>query len=82
MVDTYCAKASACVPASDRDERGADCEESLALRQDCDHAAVIFGPMSDCLKAIDAIDCGSYDPSKESPAWPDACFGIVSNEDI
>lgn len=77
MVDTYCAKVSECAPASDRVERGADCETSLALKQNCDRVTVILGSMSDCLKALDAIDCGSYDPMKEAPHWPDACSGLL-----
>jgi hypothetical protein len=73
MVDTYCAKVSDCAPASDRVDRGAGCETSLSLQQHCERVVAVEGSMSDCLKSLDAIDCHSYDPTKETPAWPDAC---------
>lgn len=77
MVDTYCAKVAECVPPSDRTARGADCETALALVEPCDQVVAFDGKMSDCLHAIDAIDCGSYDPSMKSPHWPDACRILV-----
>ena len=44
---------------------------------------VVCGEQEDARKALDAIDCGSFDPAKESPPWPDACSGLlVANEDI
>ena len=81
MVDTYCAKVSDCAPASDSVDRGAECETSLSLKQHCERVVAIQGSMSDCLKSIDAIDCNSYDPTKEGPQWPGTC-AILSNEDF
>ena len=77
MVDTYCAKVAECAPATDGTDRGAECETALTLRQMCDRTVGLRGSMSDCLKALDAIDCGSFNPAKESPPWPDACSGLL-----
>jgi hypothetical protein len=77
MVDTFCAKTAECSRPTDRGEQGEDCEFALSIQLACDDVVATHG-VSDCLSAIDTIDCASYDPEKESPPFPSQCQGIFS----
>jgi hypothetical protein len=76
MVNTYCAKDAECAVPTDRTEQGEECEFAFEIQLSCDKVSV-QGNVGPCLSALDAVDCGSFDSTKEALPWPDACRGIL-----
>jgi hypothetical protein len=77
MVDALCAKSAECSASTDRTNEATNCSFALDLQISCDGVMFIARRMADCLNALTAIDCQSYDPEKEALPFPDACKEIL-----